>query len=91
VRVNNQEVTRDDKLYILPLPRVYQPAGELEVVFDLEQAKQQADGEAREHHQHRYVHRYKEGYVVVGYSDMWAYFGAGDQDNELVVYHVEPA
>jgi hypothetical protein len=73
------------KLVIWPGP--YNRGG-LEVYDDLEEAKAQANYEADRYAQYRYVYVYKDGYVVLGYADVWDYFG--EWDEAAILYKVDP-
>lgn len=62
----------DGRVFLKPGPG---DRGGVEIITDLEKAKQDADQSAHRLDQNRYVVRWAEGYVVMGYSDLWDYFG----------------
>ncbi|SRR6266567_4839183 len=61
------------RLIIWPSPS--KTRGGIEVLTDLDEAKKQARRDANRFDQYRYVVSVLDGYVVVGYADLWDYFG----------------
>lgn len=62
--------------------------GGKKVYADLAEAKQQADYDAAFLNQYRYVVPVEDkGYAVLGYADLWVYFG--DPMKDEIIYTVE--
>ena len=61
--------------------------GGIPVILDLETAKTGAEWEANRYDQYRYVVAFNDGYVVMGYADLWDYFG--DDMKDEIVYKVD--
>lgn len=79
-----RRIQRGNATFLKPGPG---ERGGIPVIPDLTEAKQQADWEARFYVQYRYVIPVEGGYVVMGYANLWDYFG--DPMEQERVYQVD--